>query len=118
MVSYVAPDWPGEVSPPGTDAWELSAATWLLGLIPEYRTNPLLCKHPVVLASVARHVLTGALEGTRHGYRTVRTELGEQVSPPVVDAALTAYRDQGHRLAGQVRAVTVVERALLGGKLT
>jgi hypothetical protein len=45
--------------------------------------------------SKVSHVLTGGLKGARQGHRVARTELGEAVSPYAVDAALTAYRDEG-----------------------
>jgi hypothetical protein len=46
--------------------------------------------------------------------RTARSELGEQVPPHTTDAVLSAYRDEGHRLAAAVRAAELVERALRG----
>jgi hypothetical protein len=39
------------------------------------------------------------------------------VPPHAVDAALTAYRDEGRRLAATVKGIEVVERALRGGLL-
>jgi hypothetical protein len=72
----------------------------------------------VILASVARHTLGGAVEGARDGYRTARTELGEAVPPHAVDAALRAYRDEGRRLAADARAAGLVERALRGERFT
>lgn len=50
---------------------------------------------PVTLAAIARHTLTGSLEGAGQGYSTARTELGETIPPHAVDAALKAYRDEG-----------------------
>jgi hypothetical protein len=58
-----------------------------------------------------------AVEGARDGYRTARTELGEAVPPHAVDAALTAYRDEGRRLAAAAKAAALVERALRGEAL-
>ena len=54
--------WPPEVNPPGSEGWETTAAAWLLDLVPEYR-------HPVILAYIARHVIAGAVEAARQGYR-------------------------------------------------
>jgi hypothetical protein len=68
--------------------------------------------HPVILAAIARHTVDGALEGTRDGYRVVRTELGEAAPPHAVDIALAAYRTEGFRLADVGRAVRLVEQAL------
>jgi hypothetical protein len=68
-------------------------------------------RHPVVLAFIARHVLDGAIEGARQGYRTIRSELGELVPPHMIDAALRDCRTEGRRLAAAARAVELVERA-------
>ncbi len=68
----------------------------------------------MALAAIARHVLTRSLQGARQGYRTARSELGEQVPAHAVDAALAAYRDEGRRLATAVCAAELVERALRG----
>ena len=49
---------------------------------PTCRKYRLVCSsHPVVLASIARHLVHGQVEGARQGYRTVRTELAEWVPP-------------------------------------
>jgi hypothetical protein len=111
---YVPPGWPDAVSPPGSEDWEASAAVWLLDLIPEYRLYPTVRRYPVVLAFIARHVLDGAVEGARQGYRTIRTDLGDQVPPHVIDAALRDWRTEGRRLAAAVRSVELVERELRG----
>lgn len=74
----------------------------------------MVCRHPVILASIARHLLHGSAEGAREEYRTVRSELAEHAPPHAVDAALKAYRDEGRRLVAYVRAVELVERALRG----
>jgi hypothetical protein len=69
-------------------------------------------RHPVVLAFVARHVLNGAVEGARGGYRTTRTELGELVPPHVIDDLLRDLRTEGRRLAADARGVELIEREL------
>ena len=63
--------------------------------------------------------MAGAVEGTRQGYRTARTELGEAVPPHVVDAAPEAYRTEGYRLAETAKAslarlAFVVRRTVAG----
>ena len=116
MVERDAPDvpsgWPTAVRPPGSEDWEASAAAWLLDLLPEYRQYPAIRRYPVVLAYIARHVLNGAVEGARQGYRTTRSELGELVPPHVIDAVLKDCRTEGRRLAAAARALELVERAL------
>jgi hypothetical protein len=114
MHGYVPSGWPDAVSPPGSEDWEASAAVWLLDLIPEYRMYPSIRRYPVVLAFIARHVLQGAVEGARDGYRTIRSQLGEMVPPHVIDAALRDFRTEGRRMAATVRTVDLVERALRG----
>ena len=49
---------------------EGTAVTWLLDLVPEYRQYQMVYLHPVVLASIARHLVHGQVEGARQGYRT------------------------------------------------
>jgi hypothetical protein len=71
-----------------------------------------ISRHLAALAAIARHVLTGSLEGARRGYRTAWSKLSEQVPPHAIDTALTAYRDEGRRLAAAVRAAELVERTL------
>lgn len=83
-------------------------------MIPEYRRQAVVCRCPEILAAIARHTVQGALEGTRQGYRTARTELGEAVPPHAVDGALVAYRTEGRRLASTARAIELLERALHG----
>jgi hypothetical protein len=34
MASYLPPDWPPVVLPPGSDDFELSAVAWLLDVLP------------------------------------------------------------------------------------
>jgi hypothetical protein len=115
---HVPAGWPEAVPPPGTQDWEAGATEWLLGLVPDLRTGPAAARrHPIILAAIARHVLTGAVDGARDGYRTARTELREVVPPHVVDDALTAYRDEGRRLVAAVRGAELVERALRGEAL-
>jgi hypothetical protein len=115
--AYHPVGWPEAVAPPGSEDWEATAAAWLLDLAPDLRTHTKVRRHPVVLAVIARHIITGSLDGARQGYRTARTELGEAVPPHAVDAALTAYRDEGRRLAAALRGVELVERALRGEPL-
>ena len=91
----------------GKDADEAATQTSRTG---EFAVS--ISRHPVILATIVRHILTGSLEGARQGYRVARTELGEAVPPHAVDAALTAYRDEGRRLAATVKAAELVERAL------
>jgi hypothetical protein len=81
-------------------------------LLPQLRQYPTMRRHPVVMAFVARHVLTGTVEGARQSYRTTRSELGGLVPPHVTGAVLGELRAEGQRLSSALRAVELVERAL------
>ena len=112
--------WPGTCRQTGRSEcsrlalWEASAVAWLLDLVPEFRQYGAVYRHPVILASIARHLIRGSVAGARDGYRTVRTELAEHAPPHAADATLEAYRAEGFRLAAAERAVEFVERALRG----
>lgn len=54
------------------------------------------------------------LEGARHGYCVIRTELAGQLPARDVEAVLEAYRIEGAKLVAAGRASVLVERALLG----
>ncbi len=88
---------------------------WLLGVVPpDYILHGVLRRHPVALAALARHHLKASVEGARNGYRTARVELGPHLPPGAVEAVLTAYRQEGTRLAHAADAAGLVERALHG----
>jgi hypothetical protein len=90
---------------------------WLLDLVPDLRGHSVVRRHPVIMAVIARHMVTGTLEGARQGYRVARSELGQAVPPHAVDSALGAYRDEGRRLAAAVKGIEAVEGALPGEQL-
>ena len=116
---YLPNAWPAAVAPPGSDDWEPTAIAFLLDVLPpECRSYAVLRRHPAALASMARYHARACLEGARQGYRTARAELGESVPPHAVDGVLAAYRVEGFKLAGVVRAVELVERALRGERFT
>lgn len=119
MAAYMPPGWPTGVHPPGSAEFEATAVAWLLDVVPpDYRLHGVLRRHPVALASMARHHTAACVEGARQGYRTARTELGEALPPHAVDAVLDAYRTEGRRLAAAARAAELIERALRGETFT
>ena len=119
MAAYLPPGWPTGVHPPDSDDFETTAVAWLLEIVPpDYRLHGVLRRHPVALAAMARHHTSACVEGARAGYRTVRTELAEELPPHAVDAVLAAYRTEGRRLAATARAVALVERAMRGEVFT
>ncbi len=115
MTSYVPPGWSAGVHPPGSPDFERSAIGWLLSAIPpDYVLHGVLRRHPIALATLARHHLSACVEGARNGYRTARAELGPYLPQAAVEAVLTAYRSEGKRLAETAQAADLVERALRG----
>ncbi len=69
-------------------------------------------RHPVILASIARHLVHGTVEGARQGYQTVRTQLARQATSARVRDRTRRLLRRRHRLAATERAVELVERAL------
>jgi hypothetical protein len=109
------PGWPPAVRPPGAPEWERSAVGWLFDQCPgDYRSYDVLRAHPVVLARFTAHALAAALDASRRGLSTARTELRDAVPPHVVEAAVQAYEREGARLLAVQRAVALVEDALRG----
>jgi len=103
------------VHPPGSPEFERSAVDWLLGTVPpDYVLHGVLRRHPIALATLARHHLRACVDGARSGYRTARSELGPHVPPGAVEAVLAAYRSEGTRLAETAKAADLVDRALRG----
>jgi hypothetical protein len=89
--------------------------TWLLDVVPpDYRLHGVLVRHPIALATLARHHLAACVEGARDGYRRARAELGKDLPPRSLAAVLEAYRSEGRRLVAAGRAVDLVTRALRG----
>jgi hypothetical protein len=103
------------VHPPGSEEFERSAVAWLLEVVPsDYLLHGVLRRHPIALAVLARHHLTACVDGARDGYRTARTELGPHLPPGAIEAVLTAYRNEGQRLAAAAKAADLIGRALHG----
>jgi hypothetical protein len=113
--AYIPTGWPTGVHPPGTEGFEQTAVNWLLDVVPpDYRLHGVLVRHPVALASLARHHLAACIEGARQGYRGVRAELGRDLPPSSIAAILAAYQTEGRRLVATAKAVELVDRALRG----
>jgi hypothetical protein len=115
MAAYLPPGWPTGVHPPGSEEFERTAVAWLLDVVPpDYRLHGVLRRHPLALATLARHHLAACVAGARQGYRTARTELGDVLPVSGLDAVLAAYRSEGRHLVTTELAVSLVERALRG----
>ena len=101
--------------PPGSPGFERTAVRWLLDVVPpDYRQHDVLVRHPVALATLARHYVSACVEGARDGYRNARAELGKDLPPGSLAAVLTAYQAEGRRLVATAQAVELVGRALRG----
>ena len=109
------PGWPAAVRPPGVPGWEATATSWLLDISPpEYRSYPVLRRHPVVLALfTALHVEAGQA-GVRRGLSEARGVLRDVIDPDTVESALLAWQAEEARLLAERRAVLLVEEALRG----
>ncbi|HUC27747.1 MAG TPA: hypothetical protein VMA73_34045 [Streptosporangiaceae bacterium] len=115
MAAFVPTGWPEGVHPPGTPGFEQTAVNWLLDVVPpDYRLHGVLVRHPVALATLAKHHLAACVEGARQGYRSARAELGEDLPPGGLAAVLSAYQTEGQRLVATARAVDLIGRALRG----
>ncbi|MBO0823870.1 MAG: hypothetical protein J2P27_08430 [Actinobacteria bacterium] len=113
----VPPGWPAAVRPPGSPGFERTAVSWLLDVVPpEYRQHPVLVRHPVALAALARHHVGACVEGARAGYRSARAELGKHLPPAGLAEVLAAYQAEGRRLVATAQAVELVDRALHGDR--
>ena len=109
------PGWPPGVPPPDTAGWRDRAVAYLLDVAPpEFRTEPLYRRQPVVLAWRVQQVIEAQLDAARASYSNVRSDLREQVSPEVVAETLQALEREGAALLARRREVDLVARALSG----
>jgi len=115
MAAYVPPGWPAGVHPPGSTDFETTAVAWLLDVVPpDYRLYGVLRRHPIALATMAKHHVAACVQGAREGYRSTRTELAGALPAASIDAVLEAYRTEGRRLVATARGVDLIGRALRG----
>jgi hypothetical protein len=109
------PGWPDPVRPPGAPDWERSAVAWLFDQCPpDYRAYDVLRRHPVVLAHLAGLSLAAAADGAERGLRTARHDLRAEVGPDVIEATLSAYERERHRLRAAAVGAELLGRALRG----
>ena len=109
------PGWPTAVRPPGVPGWEATATSWLLDISPpEYRSYPVLRRHPVVLARFAVLHVEAGQAGVRRALSEARGVLRDVTDPDTVESALLAWQAEEARLLAERRAVLLVEEALRG----
>ncbi|WP_063796048.1 hypothetical protein [Peterkaempfera griseoplana] len=113
----VPPGWPREVTPPGTEGWEDSAARWLIQWMPPgYRRHGVLRQEPAILAYMAQREIEASLNAARRGFSTTRADLREAgLEPDVIEKALSVYSEEGARLAQLEQQVGMLADALIRG---
>ncbi len=115
--SSLPPGWPVEVPPPDAVDWVERACAYLLDHCPpDYRTEPVYRRHPLVLGWLAARQAQARLDAARAAYGSVRRELGDAVSPEVLSDTLRALEREGSRLLAQQRSVGLVADALRGSR--
>ncbi len=112
---YSPPGWPSPVLPPAVPGWEESATRWLLDQCPpEFRSYPVLRRHPVVLARFAAVHLDACALGVGRGLSQARAVLREVVHGDTVEQAVQAWQSEQVRVRQVSRAVSLIEEALRG----
>jgi hypothetical protein len=114
--SYVAPPgWPAAVRPPGAPDWERTAVAWLLDICPpEYRSYPVLRRHPAVLACFAVLHVEACQQAVNRGLSEARGALRDVAEQAAVEAAVETWHRESARLLAERRSVGLVEEALRG----
>src|SRR5215217_1523054 len=103
------PGWPTPVRPPGAPGWEATATSWLLDISPpEYRSYPVLRRHPVVLARFAALHVESGQAAVRRGLSEARGVLRDVTDPDTIESALVAWQAEEARLLAERRAVHLV----------
>lgn len=116
MSAHVPPGWPDGVPPAGAPGWQRRATAWLLDICPpEYRGYPVVVRHPVLLVRLAARQVAAQAAGTDTALATVRADLADQLSGPVVAEAVAVLEGERGRLAALLRSVELLEHALRGG---
>ncbi|MFM9134648.1 MAG: hypothetical protein ACKOT0_04310 [bacterium] len=109
------PGWPARLPEPEDPEFPAAALAWLLDQGPgEWRALPGLRDSPEALAFRARCEVRGRLEAARTTYAGLRRELGEELAPAEMDAALAAVEAEGAGLLALEREVGLVAAALRG----
>jgi hypothetical protein len=115
----VPPGWPADVADPAAPDWERSATAWLFDQCPpDFRGYPVFSRHPLVLAHAAKACLAAAVGAAESALQTVRHDLRGRATPETVDAAVTAYERERHRLRSASTSADLVWRALCGERWT
>lgn len=101
--------------PPGGPGWQQRAVGFLLDVAPpEFRSEPLYRRQPVVLAWRVSVTVAAQLDAARGAYSRARAELRDDVAPEVLTETLQALEREGAGLLARRREVDLVLRALRG----
>lgn len=116
MHSYLPPHWPAAVGHPDAPDFANRVTNWLLDLAPpEYRLEPVLRAHPVVLVRLVQRSIAARGKGVDLALAGLRSELADQVPAPVIEAAVDTLTAERRELLHRRRAVGLVEHVLRGG---
>ena len=109
------PGWPSSVPAPGAEGWRNRAVAFLLDIAPpEFRTEGVYRRQPVVLAWRVQGIIEAQLVAARSSYSRTRAELHEDVTPEVVAETLQTLEREGAALLARRREVDLLLRALRG----
>ena len=110
------PGWPASVPPPGAAGFADRATAWLLDVTPpEYRSYPVVLRHPAALAWLAVGHVRAQSAAVSEAIRTARGELaGDVLDPQAIDALLEALQAEQARLVGVQRSASLLADALRG----
>lgn len=117
--AYLPPEWPENLPHPASPAFTSRVTAWLLDLCPpEYRGEPVLVRHPVVLVRLAHRSIAAHGRGVDLALGGVRAELAGVVPEAVVEETVQALLRERQRLVRSRRGVVLVEHVLRGGDFT
>ena len=114
---YAPPGWPDGVRPPGVPGWEAEAVEWLFDWSPpSWRQDPVLTRHPVVLARFALAHLQADVAAARRAW-TLSAEPRSSVDNQTWTAVLDMLARVGPDLNRRVIAAELLHDAFLHGRL-
>ncbi|HET6358905.1 hypothetical protein [Streptomyces sp.] len=105
--------WPGCLPPPGSLRFVPSAKAWLFDLAPgRWRLEPVLNRHPELLARMVRNHLRAGIAAMRLNRESVEEGLLGYLPPGSVQDAVAMCAQEGERAVALLEQVKIVEKAL------
>lgn len=115
MSGVVPVGWPRDLPPADTTGFGESVSAWLLDRGPgEWRSHPVLRRHPRALSALLITHLETHLDGLRRHYGSVRRDMSEVVPAADIPDLLAAIEADGAQTAETLRQVRLVDEALAG----